>query len=172
MVSINRKKDVRYPQILKVIEYWGCQTMEYAAIHVIHLLCAIAFIGVVFFEVLILEGVRQNLLPDVMTQVEEGLVKRAKKIMPWVVGTIFVTGAGLAYHHMDSLSRPLESSFGLMLLLKIALALSVLVHFVTAIRAATNGCMESGRFKNTHLSVAIHMFFIVLLAKGMFYISW
>jgi len=46
------------------------------------------------------------------------------------------------------------------------------VHFVTAMRAGVTGCMESTRFQFTHLSVAIHMIFIVLLAKLMFVVHW
>ena len=146
--------------------------MEYLILHVIHLYCAIAFIGVVFFEVLILEGVRDQLGDATMRGVEEGIITRAKRIMPWVVATLFLTGFGLAFFHFKSMVNPFNSSLGIMLSVKILLALSVLVHFVTAIRSAHNGCMTSQRFERTHISVFIHMVFIVLLAKGMFYIQW
>lgn len=146
--------------------------MEYPILHVIHLFCAIVFIGVVFFEVLILEGVRDKLGDVLMRGVEEGIISRAKRIMPWFVGTLFVTGFSLAFFHFKNMGNPFESSMGILLSVKILLALSVLVHFVTAMRSAHNGCMTSQRFERTHLSVFIHMIFIVLLAKGMFYIHW
>jgi uncharacterized protein len=65
-----------------------------------------------------------------------------------------------------------SSSFGTLLTVKIVLALSVLVHFVSAIRSANQGCMSAKRFEFTHLSVAVHMLLIVILAKAMFYVSW
>ena len=146
--------------------------MEYGIVHVIHLLCAAAFIGVVFFEVFILEGIRDQLGPTLMPQIETGIINRAKRIMPWVVATLFLSGLFLAYIHYSRMPEPFGNSFGILLGVKILLALSVLVHFVTAIRSATNGCMTSQRFERTHLSVIIHMFFIVVLAKAMFYVSW
>lgn len=146
--------------------------MEYGIAHVIHLLCAAAFIGVVFFEVFILEGIRDQIGPSLMPQIEAGIIGRAKKIMPWVVATLFLTGIFLAYTHYANLAEPFGNAFGVLLGIKILLALSVLVHFVTAIRSASNGCMTSKRFEFTHLSVIIHMFFIVVLAKAMFYVHW
>jgi hypothetical protein len=59
-----------------------------------------------------------------------------------------------------------------LLSIKIALALSVLVHFISAMRAAADGCMTSDRFRITHISVFIHMVLIVILAKSMFYFTW
>lgn len=135
-------------------------------------MCAILFIGVVFFEVVILEGIRKGLGEDTMAGVETALIGRAKYVMPWVVGLLFLTGTVMGFHHYRSVDSPFASSFHILLTLKIVLAISVLVHFVTAMRAGVTGCMESGRFKFTHLSVAIHMVFIVLLAKLMFVVHW
>lgn len=146
--------------------------MHYAITHVIHLLCAVVFIGVVFFEVLLLEGVRQKLGPALMEQVEAGIIARARRIMPWFVGVLFLSGIALAAVHYARMSEPFGTAFGVLLALKILLATSVLVHFVTAIRSALGGCMNSTRFKRTHLSVFVHMFLIVVLAKAMFYVSW
>ena len=146
--------------------------MVYEISHVIHLICAIAFIGVVFFEVFILEGVRDSIGPSQMPQIEQGIINRAKCIMPWFVGTLFITGAILASIHYARLPSPFSTSLGVLLGIKILLALSVLAHFVNAMMAAQSGCMDSSRFKWTHLSVFFHMVLIILLAKAMFYVSW
>ena len=144
----------------------------YPAVHVIHLFCAIAFIGVVFFEVFILEGIRHQVGAQLMPQIEQGIIGRAKRIMPWFVGTLFLSGIGLAWFHYSQMPSPFESSFGILLGIKILLALSVLAHFVNAMMAAQSGCMDSSRFQLTHLSVFIHMVLIVILAKAMFYVHW
>jgi len=138
----------------------------------IHLLCATTFIGVVFFEVLLLEGIRKRVGDAVMEQVEVGLIGRARRIMPWVVGTLFATGIYMGYVHFSAMGLSWSNAFSVLLALKALLAFSVLVHFVTALRAAHAGCMSSTRFKYTHFSVAIHMLLIVILAKAMFYVSW
>ncbi len=145
--------------------------MNYGTVHIIHLLCAVLFIGVVFFEVIILEGVRNKIGPELMPLVEEGIISRAKRVMPWVVATLFLSGLALTHWQVRGmdLSQVFSSTFHILLGIKILLALSVLVHFVTAMLSAESGCMSSTRFKFTHLSVFVHMFFIVVLAKAMFY---
>ncbi len=145
---------------------------SYGAVHIIHLLCGIGFIGVVFFELVILEGMRRPLGPQRMAEVELALINRARRIMPWVVGTLFASGAGLAYFHRAALAQVFESSFGTLLALKILLAFSVGGHFVYALKTAKDGCMSSRKFKWLHFSVASHMLLIVVLAKGMFYFHW
>ncbi|CBL46372.1 Conserved hypothetical protein [gamma proteobacterium HdN1] len=146
--------------------------MTYTVVQLIHLFCAITFIGVVFFEVFLLEGVRAKLGPQLMHQVEQGIIGRAKFIMPWFVGMLFISGITLAGIHYANNPRVFSTPFGIMLGIKIVLAISVLVHFVKAMTAAQSGCMDSTRFQYTHLSVFIHMILIVILAKVMFVIHW
>lgn len=140
---------------------------QYTAAHVVHLLCGISFIGVVFFEVLILEGMRAPLGPQRMAEVERALVARARRIMPWVVATLFLSGIAMATTWWPSL-RETDSRFAVLLWIKIALAFSVLGHFVFALSRAATGCMNSTLFRRLHVSVAIHMLGIVLMAKLMF----
>lgn len=144
--------------------------MEYGLLLTTHLLCATLFIGIVAFEVLILESIRVHLPASMMSLVEEGIHKRARKFMPYVVATLFLTGIGLLTRvYFDGWYPPFSSRFSTLLTIKLLLALSVLVHFITAIRAAVCGNMTSLRFKITHYSVFIHMLFILLLAKAMFW---
>ncbi len=146
--------------------------MLYPYALIIHLLCAIGFIGVVFFEVFILEGMRPHLGHAVMETVETGLVRRARQIMPYVVGMLFLSGSYLGYEQFSASRLSWNNSFSILLSVKIVLALSVLVHFISAMRAASTGCMSSDRFRKTHISVFIHMVLIVILAKSMFYFGW
>lgn len=92
--------------------------------------------------------------------------------MPWVVGTLFLPGLGLAWFHRGALASAPASPLGTLLWVKMALALSVLGHFVYALKTAADGCMSSRTFKRLHVSVGLHMVCIVLLAKGMFYVRW
>lgn len=146
--------------------------MYYNLVVTLHLLCATIFIGVVAFEVLILEGIRPYLPAKTMSLVEQGIHLRGRKIMPPVVTTLFLTGVFMGYQHLSPLSSPFESAFSTLLILKITFALSVLAHFIIAMRHSICGDMTSKRFKYTHLSVFFHMLIIIFLAKNMFYIQW
>ncbi|UUC48401.1 hypothetical protein NOX82_21185 [Pseudomonas citronellolis] len=147
--------------------------MIYPILLTLHLFAALMFIGTVFFEVLILESVRKHVPAAVMRQVEQGIGKRARRLMPWVLLVLFSAGLGMVWtRYLPLLADPLASSFGTLLSLKILLALSVLGHFFSAMFLLHSGRMNSTYFRRIHLSVFSHMVGIVLLAKGMFYLSW
>jgi hypothetical protein len=146
--------------------------MNYALLLTLHLFAALIFIGTVFFEVLILEHVRKHVPRDVMRTMEIAIGTRARSLMPWVLLVLYSAGLGMAWHHRAVLAHPFESSMGLLLTIKIALALSVLGHFFTAMTLRKKGKLNSLHFQRIHLSVFCHMVGIVLLAKAMFYLHW
>lgn len=146
--------------------------MSYGVLLILHLLAAIAFAGTVFFEVVMLEGVRKHVPQETMRAVERAIGNRATAVMPWVLLMLYVAGIGLAWQHRAALAQPMASSFGLLLTLKIALALSVFVHFATAMVWRRRGVLSGRRSRRLHLSVFCHVFLIVLLAKTMFYLQW
>lgn len=97
--------------------------MEYGVLITAHLLCAALFIGIVSFEALILESIRAHLPANMMSLVEEGIHKRARKFMPYVVIVLFASGIGLfARVHFDAWYPPLSSTFSTLLSIKILLA--------------------------------------------------
>lgn len=145
---------------------------HYGLLHILHLFAAFVFVGTVFFEVLILESVRRHVPRNVMHQMEVGIGKRARQLMPWVLAVLYSSGLGMAWRYRALLAQPLDSSFSLLLLIKIVLALSVFGHFLTAMTLRSKGRLVSSAFKHIHLSVFCHMVGIVLLAKLMFYLSW
>ncbi|MGE8354972.1 MAG: CopD family copper resistance protein [Microvirgula sp.] len=144
--------------------------MSYPVLLILHLFAALIFIGTVFFEVLILEGVRRQMPAASMRELEQAISARARTLMPWVLLVLFSAGLGLGWHHRAALMTPLAGGFGTLLTLKITLALSVLGHFLIAMRWRGCGQMSSVRFRRLHLSVFCHMVAIVLLAKSMFYL--
>lgn len=146
--------------------------MGYFALLTLHLLAAIMFVGTVFFEVLMLEGIRPTVNRDAMRSVEAALGRRARRVMPFVILVLYVCGISMAWQYRDALAHPLDSSFATLLTIKIILALSVLVHFVTAVTLAARGKLRSRQSKLIHVSVFVHVLLIVFLAKAMFYISW
>ena len=145
--------------------------MSYPILLIIHLFSAIMFVGTVFFEVIMLEGVRKHVPKDVMRTMEAAIGKRARAIMPWVLLLLFGAGFGLSWFHRAALAAPMATHFGLLLSIKILLALSVFGHFLTAMALHRLGRLRSRASQRIHISVFLHVLLIVLLAKLMFYIS-
>lgn len=146
--------------------------MSHFVLVTLHLFAAIMFVGTVFFEVLILEGIRKPVGRDAMRTVETAIGRRARHVMPFVMAILYGAGIAMAWQYRDELAHPFESSFATLLAIKIVLALSVLAHFITAITLSARGKLRSRDFKLIHLSVFCHVVLIVFLAKAMFYITW
>jgi len=146
--------------------------MSYFTLLTLHLFAAIMFVGTVFFEVLILEGIRKPVGRETMRTIELAIGQRARRLMPFVMLVLYGAGAAMAWQYRSALLHPFASSFALLLWIKIALALSVLAHFITAITLSGTGKLKSRHFQIIHLSVFCHVVLIIFLAKAMFYISW
>ncbi len=146
--------------------------MSYFVLVTLHLFAAIVFAGAVFFEVLILEGIREPVGREVMRTVEGAIGRRARRIMPLVILVLYSAGIGMAWQYRDALAQPLQTSFATLLSIKILLAISVLVHFVTAVVLGARGRLRSRQVRFIHASVLTHIVLIVLLAKAMFYVTW
>jgi len=147
--------------------------MLYPLFLTLHLLAALIFIGTVFFEVLFLESIRKQLPVKVMLLVEQGIGRRARTLIPWVLLVLFGAGLGMVWlRYLPVLATPLTSSFGTLLMLKIVVAVSVLLHFLVAMFLFKSDRMSARYLHFIHGSLFCHMIVIVLLAKGMFYLTW
>lgn len=145
---------------------------SYAILNIFHLYAAIMFVGTVFFEVLILESLREPLGREAFRDVERNIGRRARRLMPFVILILFGAGIGMAWQWRGPLSHPFASSFATLLWIKIILATSVLGHFLTAMILGGKGLLKSRHFKLIHISVFAHVVLIVFLAKAMWYLNW
>lgn len=143
--------------------------MSYPILLILHLFAAIVFVGTVFFEVIMLEGIRKHVPRDAMRVVEAAIGSRARHIIPWVLLVLYAAGIAMAWHHRAALAHPMDSSFATMLTVKIVLALSVFGHFLTAMAMQRSGKLRSRHSQRIHVSVFIHVIVIVFLAKAMLY---
>lgn len=145
----------------------------YSVAHIIHLFCAITFVGGVFFEALVLSAVHgKSVSREARREVEKAVARRAVRVMPWVVGGLFLSGLVLAHRYAAAFSAPFAAPFNIQLCLKVLLAFSVLVHFLIAVTKMRRGTLTAGWSKYIHSAVFCHMVLIVLLAKTMFYLAW
>ncbi|MFH1499813.1 MAG: hypothetical protein ABII82_18530 [Verrucomicrobiota bacterium] len=136
----------------------------------LHLLCALVFVGAVFFEVLVIEPIEKQLPPGVGDQIAEAIPRRVRVFMPVVVTLLYLSGAAMFWVHFSARPDFFQTKFGVLLTAKVLLTFAVLGVFVSAMRAARKGTMDPCRFKYTHRIVGALMLGIVLLAKGMFYL--
>lgn len=135
----------------------------------LHLACAIVFVGAVTFEVLVIESLHKHFDTAIMHRIEQAVMARVRRFMPIVVILLFISGGVLFDIRCDGLSC-VGSRFGNWLLLKVLLAFGVLGVFVNAMWAMHSGKMDVCRFKHTHRVVLSLMVGIVFLAKTMFYL--
>ncbi|AEB56678.1 hypothetical protein MDS_0647 [Ectopseudomonas mendocina NK-01] len=145
--------------------------MLYLFLKFAHLTAATFFIGGVFFEVMILSRATRELPDDAKAGFSRALGRRARQVMHWVVLALYGAGLGLAWHYRAALHAPLASSFGILLSLKITLALSVLGHFLLVVFLMRSGRMTAVRSRRIHLSVLLQMLAILFLAKAMFLLN-
>ena len=146
----------------------------YAVAHIVHLFCAIAFVGGVFFEVLVLSVLHtRRVSSEARREVEQAMSYRAVRVMPPVVVTLFLSGLVMLWErYLPVLQQPWDSALGTMLMMKILLALSVLAHFAVAVVKMARKTLTMGWSKYIHAVVLTHMLLIVFLAKAMFYLVW
>ena len=143
--------------------------MLYPFLLVTHLLAAIAFIGTLFFEVVIWHRARQQLADTALTTADQAIAVRSRKVLHGVVLLLYGAGIGLAWQHRGVLSQPLASSFGTLLSLKIVLALSIIGHYLLLAYWLKSARLTSTRASWIRRSILGHMVLIVILAKAMFY---
>ena len=142
----------------------------YPLILLLHLSCAIVFVGAVCFEVLVLESFHRSFDHALMARIEAAVMARVRRFMPVVVAVLFLSGFALFDLRCNGFSCIGPTfGWGWLLLLKVALAFAVLGVFVGAVRASVGGRMDPCRFRHTHRIVLALMSGIVVLAKLMFY---
>lgn len=147
--------------------------MMYSIAHIVHLFCAMIFVGGVFFEALILSALHtKKISREVRKETERVISARAVRVMPFVVIGLFGSGLILVQRYTTMFAQELWSSFTIQLGLKIVLAFGVLLHFLIAVTKMRRGTLTVTWSKYIHMAVLIQMILIVLLAKTMFYVSW
>lgn len=143
--------------------------MIYPWLQVIHLLAAIGFVGTLFFEVCIWHSARRHLATGAQVAADQAIAARSRRVLHGVVLLLYGAGLGLAWHHRGVLSQPLGSGFGLLLSLKILLALSIIGHYLLLAYWLKRLRLTARRACWIRRSVLGHMLLIVILAKAMFH---
>ncbi|MFC3848100.1 copper resistance protein CopD [Helicobacter baculiformis] len=89
---------------------------------VIHLSCAVIFLGYLFFDVVILARALKLFTPELANKIEQAIGSRAIKIMPICVLLLLLTGGIMLSNYVGGERGWLQTPFQQVLLFKVALA--------------------------------------------------
>lgn len=136
---------------------------------IVHLICAIIFLGYIFFDVVIFSRLKGVLGAD-FERVKKAIGSRAIKIMPVCLFTLIITGGMMMSRWVGSANggyfgTPLQKIF--MLKVTLALIIAVCVAINLSCRAMGRPAPEFLR-ANIHKIALTFGFIIVLCAKLMF----
>ena len=141
--------------------------MLYSWLLIVHLLAAMAFIGTLFFEVVIWHRAREELAWSAQVTSEHAIARRSRQVLHGVVVLLYGAGIGLAWHYRAVLSVPWGSRFAALLSLKILLALSIIGHYLWLAYLLSHQRLSPRRATWIRRSILGHMVLIVILAKWM-----
>lgn len=142
--------------------------MSYTLIKTLHLLAAIAFVGTLFFQVMIWRKAVSALSPSEQQRASVAIAGRTRHVIHWVALLLYAAGGLLAWHHRAVLASPFASGFGTVLTLKISLALLIVAHYVALILLRRRSLLGENGLHRLNTSLLIHGVLIVICAKVMF----
>lgn len=137
---------------------------------IIHVFCAIIFVGYLFFDVVIFSKAKKNLKQELRTEVQEVITKKAIKIMPICVLLLLLTGGMMMSKWVGSQIGYFDTTFQQIFMLKVFFA--CLIFIMVALSLSYKFILK----KPNPLNRIIHplaltlAILIVLCAKLMFYV--
>lgn len=142
--------------------------MSYTLVLIIHLLCAIIFIGFVFADVIVLPAMKKVLNEKEHQNVMNEISGRARKIFPLAVLTLILTGGFMFSKYINSDAGMFNSSLQILLLIKFILAMIIAGGIVYSLSCKFLKKAPNPIMKHFHKFVLVVGISIVVLAKLMF----
>lgn len=142
--------------------------MEYTVVQIIHLLCAIIFIGFVFADLFVLPAMKKVLNEDEHQKVMTAISSRARMIFPLSLLTLLLSGGYMFAKYINSELGVFNSNLQLLLILKAFLALIIASGVIYSLSNKVFKKTPHPIMKHFHKFVLILGILIVILAKVMF----
>lgn len=139
--------------------------MEYTIALIIHLFCAVIFIGYVFADVIVLPAMKKILDEEQHQKVSNALSSRARMIFPPSVLLLLITGIYMLTKLMEG---SVSSSFHMLLGIKVLLAFIIMGGIVYSLSRRFLKKTPHPIMKHFHKIVLVLGLFIIILAKLMF----
>ena len=142
--------------------------MTYSIVLIIHLLCAIIFIGFVFADVLVVPAMKKALDEETYNKAKEAISNRARKIFPLSVLILVLSGGFMLSKYMNSSLGFISSSLQQLLLLKVLIALVIVSGIIYSLTCKLLKKRPHPIMTHFHKIVLFLGIIIVILAKLMF----
>lgn len=143
---------------------------SYSIVLIIHLLCAIAFVGFIFADVVVFPSLRKNYSEKETQAIKETIYSRGVKIYPLAVLLLFGTGGYMFSKHINSTLGYFDSTLQQLLWLKLLLVVLIIAGVLYALSCRLRGKKEMNFMKSFHKIALILGILITILAKLMFII--
>lgn len=142
--------------------------MTYLLVKTLHLLAAMAFVGTLFFQVLILAPAGRRLDASVRGPMSQALGQQARRVIHVIAIVLYGAGLTLAWRYRGVLADPFASHFATLLSLKILLAVLIIGHYAALIFLRRGQHIGEGGMHLINVSLLVHAVLLVICAKSMF----
>jgi hypothetical protein len=142
--------------------------MEYTLVQIIHLLCAIIFIGFIFADVVVFPVIKNKLGEEIYTNTINAIVSRGLKIYPPIVLILITSGGYMFTKYINSEAGIFNSPLQLLLLLKLFFVILIILGVIYTMYCKLLKKEPVFFMKRFHLYALLSSIAIVILAKLMF----
>ncbi len=142
--------------------------MEYTVALIIHILCAIIFLGFVFTDVVVLTAVKKTMGKEMHEKVMNAIIKRGIKIFPPIVLLLIATGGFMFTKYINSDLGVFNSTLQQLLMLKVFLVVLIILGVIYSLYTKFTNTKPVAFMEHFHAFVLVSGFFIVVIAKVMF----
>lgn len=142
----------------------------YSIALIVHLLCAIFFVGFIFADVVVFRGLLLRYTEEETQEIKETIYSYGVKIYPFFVLLLMGTGGFMFSKHINSTLGYFDTNLQILLWIKFFLVLCIVVGVGYALSCRFRGIQEAGFMKNFHFISLILGLIITVLAKVMFMI--
>ena len=142
--------------------------MEYTVVLIVHLLCAIIFLGFVFADLFILPAMKKVLDEQEHQKVMGVISARAKMFFPLSLLILILSGGYMFTKYINFELGMFNSPLQFLLLLKVLLALAIAFGVIYSLLTKLFKKTPHPIMKHFHKFVLVSGLCIVILAKFMF----
>ena len=142
--------------------------MEYTLVLIIHLLCAIIFIGFIFADIFIFPAVKNKFGVETYTNMMSAIISRGIKIYPLIVLILISTGGYMFTKYINSEAGFFNTPFQILLLIKVFLVLLIILGVIYTMFCKLTKKEPVAFMNHFHVYALILSIFIVIIAKFMF----
>ena len=142
--------------------------MSYTIVLIIHLFCAVIFIGFVFADVIVLPAMKKVLNEEEHQKVMNAISNRARAIFPASVLVLILSGGFMLSKYINSDLGAFNTSLQQLLILKVIIALVIVAGILYSLSRKLLKKQPHPIMKHFHKFVLVCGIIIIILAKLMF----